>query len=183
MAYNEARMRELILYFARAQQDDDTFGRVKLAKLLYYADMEAYIRLGAPITGATYMKRREGPAAREFVPLRDRMLALGEAAEVEIAYPNGYVGKKLEARRDTDLSVFTAQEREIIDAVTEEYRGWSATRISQKSHDEVGWLTVAMDDAIPYQRYYVAPKMTEEELVAAEAVVRTLNLRVPANVA
>jgi len=176
MAYNETKLRELVLYLARAQNDDYTFGRVKLAKLLYYSDMEAYVRLGASITGATYIKRQEGPAAREFVPVRDQMLAYGEAAEVEIVYPGGQVAKKLEARREPDVSHFSEAELAIADKVVVDFAGWSGTRISLKSHDEIGWLVARMDEVIPYQRYYVAPEMSSGERAKAEEIVTRLNL-------
>ena len=91
MEYDKSKMRELILYIARAQADDPTFGRVKLAKLLYFADNEAFVRLERPITGATYQKLPEGPAAREFVPLRDEMLLNGDArgSSVHLAQRQG----------------------------------------------------------------------------------------------
>lgn len=176
MRYSEPKLRELILYLARAEHDDYTFGRVKLAKLLYYVDMEAYVRRGEPVTGATYIKRKEGPAAREFVPIRDQMLAWGEAAEVDVKYPNGFVGKKLVARRDPDESLFDAEELKVADEIVARFSGWSGTALSILSHKEIGWTVASMNDPIPYNAYYLAPSATAAQRRVAEKVVGDLNL-------
>ncbi len=176
MSFNQNKMRELILYLAQAEKGDYTFGRVKLAKLLYYADMSAYVLLGAPITGATYMKRKEGPAAREFVPLRDQMLGIGDAREVPTNYPNGHVGQRLEALRDPNIDLFDEKELKIADEVVERYRGWSGTQLSIESHKEIGWRVADMDAVIPYQHFYLAPSVSRAEYEKALEVAVKLNL-------
>jgi hypothetical protein len=59
--------------------DGFTFGAVKLNKILYYADMLHYAHTGAPITGATYAKRQQGPVPKQVVSC-DRALGSGESA-------------------------------------------------------------------------------------------------------
>ena len=160
MEYDKSKMRELILYIARAQADDPTFGRVKLAKLLYFVDNEAFVRLERPITGATYQKLPEGPAAREFVPLRDEMLLNGDAVEVPYTWPNGKVSLRLEGR-DPDVSVFDASELQIVDQVLNHWRGVGASAISKASHEEIGWKVGTMNRGIPYEAYFLAPSLSD----------------------
>jgi len=56
------KLRELILYVLSRQAMD----RVKLGNLLYLADLETYHKLGASITGATYVKKPWGAEPRNF---------------------------------------------------------------------------------------------------------------------
>ena len=48
------KLRELILYLARESEGDDYFGVVKLNKLLFYIDFEAYRRFGKSVTEQEY---------------------------------------------------------------------------------------------------------------------------------
>ncbi len=175
MNFNSDKMKALVLYLARAAHDDYTFGRVKLAKLLYYVDMEAYLRRGESITGATYMKRREGPAAREFVPVRDQMIAAGDAVEVPVTYPNGRIGKKLQANTDPDESLLDDDERGIADEISQLFAGWSGAAMSEYSHNEIGWQVATLDQPIPYYAYFLK-HLTEPQKTRAEQVVVELNL-------
>jgi len=63
-----------VLYLARQSSEDPGFGAVKLNKLLFFADFEAFRLLGSSITGATYEKEEYGPVAREFLPMQDELL-------------------------------------------------------------------------------------------------------------
>ena len=58
------KLEQTILYIARVSQDDPHFGIAKLTAILFYADFEAYRRLGHSITGATYKHFDRGPAPK-----------------------------------------------------------------------------------------------------------------------
>src|SRR5258705_13086147 len=77
---DDSKMKELILYVAKASQDDFSFGAVKLNKLLFYADFLSYLRRGKSITDQEYFALREGPAPRRFLPIREEMKNSGEIA-------------------------------------------------------------------------------------------------------
>jgi len=164
--FDEKKMRELIVYIAHRQADDPTFGKVKLAKLLFYSDFEAYARLGAPITGATYQKLPQGPAARQYMPI-ERIL-VNEGAIREEAVPVGkFTQYRVVADRDPHPAMFSNDELVIIDCVIDEHEGMTGTQISRKSHREVGWQVVAMEETIPYSSYLVSRATTSPELLQA----------------
>src|SRR5437588_9769045 len=75
--FDGAKFKELVLLLAEesAARGDEGFGIVKLNKLLYRADFEAFRLLGQSITGATYERQDYGPVARELP------LALDELAQ------------------------------------------------------------------------------------------------------
>ena len=54
-ALNERKLRELVVLVANKSEGDPHFGAVKLNKILYYAEFQAFRILGSPIAGATYI--------------------------------------------------------------------------------------------------------------------------------
>ena len=56
--FNAERFREAVLYVSWRMKDDERFGRLKLAKTLFYADFESYADDGQPVTGARYSTMR-----------------------------------------------------------------------------------------------------------------------------
>ncbi len=81
-SYDERKFTELLLYVATRLQGDRSGGATKLNKILFFADF-AHVRRGAPITGAEYQKLEHGPAARRLRPVRDRLIANGDAELVD----------------------------------------------------------------------------------------------------
>lgn len=51
------KLRELVLYVCTASEGDESFGSVKLNKLLFYSDFLSYLQHGIPITGQEYQSR------------------------------------------------------------------------------------------------------------------------------
>src|SRR2546423_1634179 len=70
------KLRELILHIAKRMEKDQHAGqgRIKLAKLLWLSDFEAYRRFGRSITGARYVADELGPYSfrEERLFMRDR---------------------------------------------------------------------------------------------------------------
>lgn len=74
--FDAARFREAVMYVAWRMRGDEGFGRVKLAKTLFYADFEAYAGEGEAVTGAKYehCARRRPPSSPSP---RTELVALG----------------------------------------------------------------------------------------------------------
>jgi len=174
LSFQREKMRELVLFVAQSEVDDPYFGRVKLAKLLYYIDNEAFLKLGKSITGARYQKLPEGPAAREFVPLRDEMMAKNEAKETEQDWGDGFTSLRLVAIRDADLEIFSKDEIAVINGVIAKFAGVSGTSISKISHEEFGWRLTPMAADIPYFAYLLAPRLTDAQRDFAKSKVASL---------
>src|ERR1044072_1071528 len=71
--FNNGKFKELVLLLAARSADDPRMSRVKLNKLLYLVDFEAYRLRGQSMTGATYIKGEHGPMAAQL-PLAEREL-------------------------------------------------------------------------------------------------------------
>lgn len=175
--FNEDKFKELILYIALRSEDDKRFGAVKLNKLLYYSDFNAYKELGSPITGATYQHLQEGPAPREFLQTRRSMLDKDMTVE-----PRRYFGGTLQRRivplRPPDLSKFTVEELRIVEDVIAEFSHMNGRQISDYSHNEYGWRLTNDGETIPYTAaYFVPDPLTQEQIERGQEVARRHELQ------
>lgn len=164
MTAEARKFRELLLYVARETEGDPRCGSVKLNKILFYADFEAYRRLGHSISGQTYQKLDRGPALRKLLPIVRRMERQGACAWAERDY-FGFPLKKLLPLRKPDLSLFSGQEIDIVGSVIRDLWELNATEVSDLSHRFVGWQAVEPGEDIPYETVFVGPPrpLTEEE--------------------
>src|SRR5690349_5516199 len=71
----QERLTQLVLYIADKCLDDPTYGKTKLAKILYYSDFRSYQKYGKPITGARYVKLDNGPFPDGFNDLISQLQA------------------------------------------------------------------------------------------------------------
>jgi uncharacterized phage-associated protein len=60
--FDRAKFKDAIHYIC-AKCPVDELGKVKLHKILYFADMIHFIGTGAPLTGVRYQKQKFGPMA------------------------------------------------------------------------------------------------------------------------
>jgi len=146
---DDQKLRELILYVARASEQDEHFGATKLNKILFYADFWAYRKLGHSISGQQYQKLGKGPAPRRLVPVVRKMEEKGDCVVAQREY-FGRMQKVLLARREPDLALFSGTEIAIVHDVLERLRGLNATDVSELSHQFIGWQLAEEGEDIPY---------------------------------
>jgi hypothetical protein len=161
MDYDERKFAELVLYAASRLADDPAGGAVKLNKVLFFSEFAHMRRHGQPITGVEYQKLRWGPAPRRLVPVRERLIAEGNARMVEETY-NGLPQQRLVPTRSPDIGLFTPDELAVVDSVVAELYGTTATDASLISHAEVGWQMVEEHETIPYEAAFLrSPVVTD----------------------
>jgi len=173
MATRDRKFRELILFVARESETDGKCGATKLNKILFYADFQAYRKLGASISGQRYQKLERGPAPRRAVPMISEMEKEGLCAWEDREY-FGLSLRKLIPRRDPDLSVFAQEEVDIARGVIRELWDLNATEVSDLSHGFVGWQAAGLGEEIPYETAFVGePRpLAPDELAWAHEVIQ-----------
>lgn len=161
---NDEKFKELLLYIALKCECDPNFGAVKLNKILFYSDFEAYVKTGRPITGQEYQRLNYGPAPRRLIPLRE---ALQEDGSIEIVKRSvdGFERHKHITRRDPDLSQFSGLEISIVDTTIEMLWHESGRSVSEMSHQTIGWQVTQNGETIPYQTALVGIPMLTREVV------------------
>jgi hypothetical protein len=151
--YDQSRFENLGIYIAeRSQVGVEGDGKVKLNKLLYRADFEAYRLLGASITGEEYKREELGPVAAHLPSLLKRFEKAGVLSIREI--PKGPYNRQVpvvERGHAPDPTVFSDKERSIIDRSLSELREHGAKAVSDWSHENsVGWRVKKTGKVIPY---------------------------------
>lgn len=145
--YNEQKFTEMLLYVADRLRSG---GATKLNKVLFFADFAHVRRTGAPITGARYQKLPWGPAPRRLVPVRDRLVDVGDAHLEHVEFL-GRTLQRLMPDRAADVSVLTDEELATIDQVLADLDGLIAHQVGDLSHEEPGWRMVGEGETIPYE--------------------------------
>lgn len=150
------KLRELILYLAARMEKDNHAGqgRIKLAKLLWLSDFEAYRRLGKSITGARYVADELGPApVEELLAVRD--LVDGGALEI---LPGFQRQQLFHPVRPADLSSFNEVERGIVEEMLEKYRTWTGKQLVDLAHEFPGWKLANRGGDIPLRSVHISVK-------------------------
>jgi hypothetical protein len=149
--FNPAKFNELVLLLAHRSQDDPRMSRVKLSKLLYRCDFEAFRLLGHSMTGATYVRGEFGPMAAELPWSEERLGERGYLTwRIEQAGP--YEQKIPVAREEPDESQFSNEELDIVGRALDELSAYGGKAASTWSHEEsAGWRLKKNDDVITYE--------------------------------
>jgi hypothetical protein len=117
LIFNRAKFKALVHYICWRCEDPRVLGPVKLNKVLWYAERIWYFRAGELFVGATYLKHHHGPLAKPLGPLLQELENDGALSIRERSHGGGMT--QYFARFEPDLSVFTAPEISLVDALIE----------------------------------------------------------------
>lgn len=180
MALDRGKFKELILYFAQRSEQlgDDGFGMVKLNKLLYRADFEAFRLLGRSITGETYERQDYGPVARDLPIALDELAASGRLTWQRI--PAGPHMRTVPRAGQTDEvapdpRAFGADQLKVIERTLEELATYGGKAVSEWSHEQSAGWNVARENgnAIEYHTALISTEtIPDEDLKRAGQFVR-----------
>jgi hypothetical protein len=69
ITFDRDRFKAVVHYVVWICEDPRSLGPVKLNRILWYADRNAYLLHGEPLAGATFVKRPYGPPSRALAPV------------------------------------------------------------------------------------------------------------------
>lgn len=150
MPGGQNRLRQMILYVALKCNGAKFFGAVKLNKILWKADFDAFAARRIPVTGREYLKQRFGPALREMLPLQRDMVANGLIQFEHRDFGDDIVEDRTIALVEPDLSLFNEDDLKYVDASVRHYWHMTGTESSDESHG-IAWRTRAIGVAMPYE--------------------------------
>jgi len=154
----------LFLYISLACLEDKTFSSVKLNKIFFYSDFEAYGRYGKPVTGVAYRKLANGPAPKPLAPLRDELIRDGALQYVKRpVYDRSR--ERAFALREPDYDLFSAREISIVEEYIRFFWNWTSKEISEFSHG-MAWKIAEEGELIPYEAVFISDDPVTEEDVA-----------------
>jgi len=172
MQFDQRKFKEVVLYVAD-KCAPESLGAVKLHKVLYFADMLAFVQSGLSITGAVYRKRPYGPTA-DALSKAIAELQFEKALLVKQVDYFGYRKKQFTPLRTPAAGVLSAPEMTLLDEVIEFVcRDNSAKTISEFSHQRP-WEMAEFGDVISYNSAFLLfPEEASERALALTLAEKT----------
>ena len=161
---DEAKYIEVLEYLLDqgSGANNQFLGKVKLMKLLYFADFDHYFEHGRSITRDSYVKLDFGPVPRTADILLARM---SRDRQLKIEKVNGRNVYTLLESRSSGCEL-TSSERTTLRRVIERWRDRTTAEIVDASHGDPPWRMVKYGETIPYHlvlyRKHSAPINDEE---------------------
>ena len=151
----QSRLREMILYVSKKCATAERFGAIKLNKILWKADFDAFASRGVPITGRGYQRLPLGPAPREMPRVYNDMLRDGLIRVERIDFGQNDAGEDVVELRtialvEPNLTRFDASDLCFVDDAIAYYWKMTGTETSDDSHG-VAWRTHHNGAPLPYE--------------------------------
>ncbi len=136
---------DMIHYYANSSAVKNLF-RVKLMKLLWYADALSYKRRGCAISGLVYRALPMGAVPVAYESIVD--LSTVQCEEIDMGDGIGY---RFLPTPVEEYSHITAEDIEILDAVIKRFGNSSKTEIVETMHQEDAYIETAPYDIIQFK--------------------------------
>lgn len=178
LAGGQDRLRELILYVSDKCASAPRYGKVKLNKILWKADFDAYARRGVPVTGRPYQRLEKGPAPIDMPVLCAELEAAGHLTFDRIQLAPNRVEERPRALRQPRLTKwFSEDDLAFVDEAIAYFWDMTATESSDASHG-LAWKTRADADAMPYEAAYLSDEpLSDATLRAMREYAEEVGLR------
>ena len=151
------------------EKSDTHFGKVKLHKVLYFADMLHFIEHSVPLTGVDYIKQKFGPTARHLTWAVDQLTSEGKIS-VTVQNYFGFPKFDFVVHQQCESNSLSHDEKALLDEVVRFVADHNATSISELSHNDA-WEAVNMGDTIPYETAYwlIPTEVTDSDIAWGHA--------------
>lgn len=157
---NIIKLKETFLYILEKIGALPNIGEAVICKILYFIDFDYYEKYEEQLIGATYIKNHHGPTPVAFTEIVKQMEHDNDLVSVVKKYFQ-YDQKKYLPRRKADLSIFSAREKELIDAEIERFKDFNASKIKEYSHKDVPWIGALDLQPINYEAvFYRTPEFS-----------------------
>lgn len=114
---------------------------------MFYADFNAYRLTGYSITGLECSAIQFGPAPSLFQKMYVNLSEQGLISIDEQYFGNGAYGDEINANTSFDQTLFSQEEKEVLEFVARRYGKLTTDHIVNLSHEETGWYDNAEQKA------------------------------------
>lgn len=162
---NEGKYLEVLRFLLDEEMgaNNSRLGKVKLMKLLYFADFDHFFRHGSPITGDTYIKLEYGPVPRHGSEMLGR-LCEAEILQITKEPVYQYTRNKYTLTRPlVDFEFLTADDVATLAAVVAKWKTHTREEIVVASHGDPPWQMTDYGEEIPYHLVYYRIDVTGKQ--------------------
>lgn len=147
------KFKEVLLYILERIGARPNIGEGVVCKLMYFIDFDFYEKFEEQLIGAKYIKNHFGPTPVAFPEIVAQMEKDGDLTRITKKYFQ-HDQKKYLPRRSANLSIFSAQEKELIDWEIERFKDFNATKMRDYSHKDVPWIGADDLQTINYEAVF-----------------------------
>ena len=140
------KMCAMVLYFACSSED---LLKVKLLKLLNYADMIYYKENGISMSGARYIHLPYGPVPQNYDIILG-LMAADHIVHIDVTFDHGYEKHQVIPEAGMPEEELTESETDVLCRVQKRFADFGSSEISAYSHQEKGYLATRQGEVIPY---------------------------------
>lgn len=152
--YSDAdRFTAMLHYIIEKCGDKPNVGKTVLYKLCYFCDFDFYELYERKLTGAQYVHLDHGPAPSSFLAAISNLTSQKKISGTHEVY-RGKEQDKFHSLTSADMSMFTPEEMEVIDAVISKYSDKTATEISAISHRDTPWQITDLGEPLDYEAVF-----------------------------
>jgi len=149
---NEAKYKNALLYLASKTGKGTIRGKKRLCKLLYFLDFDFFEKFERPFTGDVYKKLPMGPFPIYLDAIVDEMKKEDSLGVGSYKTGRGYNPTFIyKAKREPDVSVFSREEKKMLNRIAEVYGDKTGTELEALTHKEAPFLAVEDNEVIPYE--------------------------------
>lgn len=166
--FDQGQFEQLVHYIAWKTRDNPDFGRVRMAKVLFYVDFTHFAGEGKSLTGAAYKAERFGPFPPCLTTAEEHLVEKGLVHSDRIA---GKEREEGDENRVVALKEPAVQPEgyllELVDHWIDEISSISTARwLSTKTHDLPGWkLARPKEEDIPYETVFIGTRKPPDRAV------------------
>ena len=150
----QKRLREIVIFVSVECASAEYFGLVKLNKIIWRADFQAFARRGVPVTGRQYQRLSKGPAAIEMLPVLNELQSEG-AIRLEGRIVIDYPEKRPVALVRPNLRLFSEDDMHYVREAIKHYWSMTGAETSDESHG-MAWRTREDGMPIPYESIFLS---------------------------
>jgi uncharacterized phage-associated protein len=151
MVIDKKKYEQAILYLC-SKLGGAVKGKKKLAKLLYFADFDFFEKNNQSITGDTYKALPMGPFPTMLESVAKDMEKNGMLNVKMVEEFNGYNPTEIySAKIEPDTSVFSADEKKMLDRVIARYGQLNGKQLEDLTHAEAPYIGTEPSQTIAYE--------------------------------
>ncbi|MEI8230868.1 MAG: type II toxin-antitoxin system antitoxin SocA domain-containing protein [Candidatus Peregrinibacteria bacterium] len=154
MTLHKRKYQNAVLYLCK-ELEGEVRGKKKLAKLLYFVDFDYYEKYQKSITGDMYKALPMGPVPSALAEITDemmrkKMLSIRQVQE----RPDFHPTEVFRCIVSPDLSVFTADEKQMLARIVRRYGHLTGKQLQDLTHAEAPYASSKPNQEVSYEFSY-----------------------------
>ena len=148
MKYEKEKFKSLVHYIIFKFNNKRNITRTVLFKLLYFSEFNYYEIKERLITGESYLKWKYDPAPKDFIEIKEELIAEDKIKENKEVLGYNYKKYSYTSLTDASTSIFSEDELDCINATLDKLSHMSASQISVYSHRDMPWQAAELNEEI-----------------------------------